>query len=337
MVVFSPLVTAMGTQKDTVIVQLSDDHAVITSTDVILEKNPGAKVVTYGTFEAYLTLASPINNLVIIGHGAEDGVLVQDDLTSWENYADIVDHMGAREKILLSCESVRAKEYLETDNVFTFTSAIDARMGGLVANMVISQKQPNSNFVGSIDELFTLNDDLASGKIAPINLYFDIGGGGGGTPTAYFSTTEKNYWLAKFAILGVSFLAGTFFLFNSAAQTAADKFMGDYGWMLWGFLVDIQTYGAKCMTDAAFQSKLWTFMCNTEKLGFYRYIKSEMNWYDWVLFGVSIVAAFALMFFTATGATWAIFVCKFLIFACKMVSYGISCKKDKLDSNGIVG
>ena len=66
MVVFTPLLTGLGTQKDTVIVQLSNDQAVTTSTNVILENTPNALVIDYGSLKSKLVLGSPIINLIIV-------------------------------------------------------------------------------------------------------------------------------------------------------------------------------------------------------------------------------------------------------------------------------
>ena len=296
MVCFSPLMAVMGTEKDTVIVQLSNDQAVTTSTNVILENTPNALVVQYGSFQAYLAMVSPIKNLIIIGHGSEEGVIVQDDLTSWENYADIVDHMGAREKVLLNCESIRAKEFLQSDNVFTFSSEIDARMGGMVADMVIRQDQPTFNMVESADELFTLYDDLASGKVSPINLGL--------------TTAEKNYWLAKFILLITSFVVGSFILTVPGADAGMLKFVQDHASQIPNLIVDIVKFAKGYTSLSTFSGKLWNFIVFCFNHRYLTYLKAAMKWYHWVLWGSMILLKIAAMIITG-GAAFALLMITF--------------------------
>ena len=171
------------------------------------EELPDSAVVQYGSIDYAFYVSRCIGAVVLVGHGAKDGICTDGALIKSEQVADRISSMAAREIIVVSCYSKSIADLDKSGRTFGFSHPVDAELAALEASILV---KIHSRMVPSAFESFDKFMNVLSQKMddtSKIELLREINGGGGGSPPPpppYFSSDEI-FNCALIFVLGCGF------------------------------------------------------------------------------------------------------------------------------------
>lgn len=317
----------LNTPRNTVVLKLSNDAAINLATETFVNENPDSIVITYGTWKAAYTLSSVIVNLVIIGHGFDEGVQIQNNIVSWSNYGRMINGINSLNTVLLNCQSSKVVGVNKV-NVFTFPSSVDARVGSFLASYVVNRNNINFDLNNAFDKIVNVLYEIFTGNLLEENL-----GVFGGSEAVYYIMTIITMLIAALVAEGLQY--------NGAVQAGAQKWALNFAIYhpliitslvgLWQGSVSVWTFTSDVM--AFIDDTFFGGPINTVGVGVLEMIYNEAGILD-IIVGVLLIGGTILAGFL-TGSTW--FYVRLVGWIALFSLLGYQIYKDAEDCDTLVG
>ncbi|MFX0115691.1 MAG: hypothetical protein ACFFB3_14170 [Candidatus Hodarchaeota archaeon] len=193
--VMQPLSDATTTPVSTLVVKMGDGTNVDAAANTLTAYLPNAVVVEHNTLSALMMSFHPIQNVILVGHGFEEGIATNEGVMAWRDYAAAIALYGASAYYLLNCRSALVMPELPTaiENrvLLSFGLDIDARVAAMLASLTILALNHNYDKAMAVFEaLGSLANKILSGLVGVMPL--------GYVPYMYrMGWTELGHWIIE--------------------------------------------------------------------------------------------------------------------------------------------
>ncbi|MCY3413570.1 MAG: PKD domain-containing protein [Candidatus Heimdallarchaeota archaeon] len=333
-VMVQPALAGTAHVHDTVVIKLDDDFAVDLATNTFLEYAGEAKVLKYATFELYFEMIKYSKNIVIIGHGSDDGIMTSEGEISWEAYARFVDSLKANQIVLLNCNSEKVLPFINNARVFTFPDNIDGRAAAMIASIYVDGLN-NENNIKVLNRIQKISLDINNGNLEPIYLAIGLS-----DQELLWNGIDIVFLIFSLILDGVQWLKGNAEIKNKVflfVQNAMDYVPGFLDVMKTSMDV-ITNKGASIVDLAAsimnFALKVLTVKAEIDcdyTQSLVDGILSAMGFWDKLFFAGAIIAGVALALYFG-GATWAV---KLVLYTVDVYNIATSLYDDYYDCDNI--
>jgi hypothetical protein len=179
---FSMLVTNAVSASSTIpienlaVVLDQRDNAINSALETLKNELTTINIVTINSIHYHLSLLRPIDNVIIVGHGNNEGMIIQGELVSWTYADELTNKFRSNQVHFLICESNNIKEFSNNPNIgMTISGVADATSSALAVSVIIDVM--SGRFQEAVDrsvQLFLRDMDISEGKISPEYLNFGI-------------------------------------------------------------------------------------------------------------------------------------------------------------------
>lgn len=290
---------------------MGDDANVDAAANTLKAYLPNAVVVEHSTLSALLMSFHPIQNVILVGHGFEEGVATKEGLMTWRDYATAIALYSASAYYLLNCQSAKVMSKLPTfieDRVLlSFVTDIDARVAALLASLTILAL--NGNFdktLAVFEALRSLASEILTGIVRVLPL--------GYVPYMYrLGWNELGHWIIEIVKVILPMVIGPLI------KVIAPK-LTTIGGKIWS---KISSRLGRSSSEAGRLSRIitslkgfWTNWGETINLawglfGFFQdymgyiiaAITQSLTWWEALIYGASLIASLIGLFVTSGWST----------------------------------
>ncbi|MFW9916732.1 MAG: hypothetical protein ACFFGZ_14095 [Candidatus Thorarchaeota archaeon] len=306
-----PLMDATTTPVSTLVVKMDSDATVDAAANTLKAYLPHAVVVEHNTMSALLMSLHPIQHVILVGHGFEEGVATNEGLMTWRDYAAAIALYSASAYYLLNCRSAKVQSELPTainDRVLlSFGLDIDARIAAMLTSLTIHALNYNLDEAMVVfDALQSLASDILTGIVRALPL--------GYVPYMYrMGWNELGHWIIEIVKVVLPMVIGPLI------KVIASK-LGTIGSKVWAKI------GPRLSSSSSEASRLsriikalksfWTNWGDAiglawEIFGFFSdyldfiiaAITESLTWYEALLYAASLVATLVGLFVTGGWST----------------------------------
>ena len=138
-----PFIQAFSTfVPGTFAIHLDRDDAIATASNTLRENIPEMNILEYGSLRYQLLAHRIIQPLIWIGHGNKDGITINNELSSWEEFSKDLQYTPGKD-VVLSCYSqeVIDQTSLTQEKVIAFNGEIDAVYGSLIVSYLFTGEE----------------------------------------------------------------------------------------------------------------------------------------------------------------------------------------------------
>jgi hypothetical protein len=309
--VMQPLNDATATPVSTLVVKMGDGANVDAAANTLTTYLPNAVVVEHNTLSALLMSFHPIQHVILVGHGFEEGIATNEGLMTWRDYATAIALYDASAYYLLNCRSTKVMPELSTTIeervLLAFGIDIDARIAAMLASLTILALNHNYDQAMAVFEaLGSLANEILSGLVSAMPL--------GYVPYMYrLGWNELGHWIIEIVKVVLPMVIGPLI------KVLASK-LGTIGSKVWSKI------GARLKSSSSEASRLsriikalkgfWTNWGDAiglawEIFGFFSdyldfivaAITESLTWYEYIIYGASIAATLIGLFVTGGWST----------------------------------
>jgi len=287
-----------------------------------------------GILESYKTQV-----LILIGHGSEEGLKVENDKILWDDVEKIITDNSAKYSIITSCFSERATKDLP--NAIGFPNIIDGIVAANIVSAILFNMLEETTLMknclnNALKRYMYININPKSAQI----LYPIIDPPPDPPPDSplpppvpYFSDVELGFYIAEFVILILATLINVYIPASLPwAQKLFIQLMA-FGAMEYIFL--FAYYAAGYISEGAMLAALVEFfsLILSQIIAVYWSVDIWQQILMIITFGVGFLLTLLELIYSA-GSIVAL---KYGLMAVAFVALGIACYFDIMDSDGIVG
>ncbi len=135
-----PFIQAFSTfVPGTFVIHLDREDAIDSASNTLRENIPELNILEYGSLKYQLLAHRIIQPLIWIGHGNKEGICINNELSSWEDFSKDLQYTPSKD-VVLSCYSQQVidQSSLTQEKVITFNGEIDAIYGSLIVSYLFT-------------------------------------------------------------------------------------------------------------------------------------------------------------------------------------------------------